>query len=152
VPIYTLECDYCCLRSEHILGMNDSLDDRVECPMCGGEMCRRDNRIYDVPLIQGDTVAGGCSYAGYDEGLGEYVMSKSHRKELMDKKGLTEYNPDPTMKKHRDEARYIRSHAKRGDTGAVAAIQKEYKTALDTRRNRLIRKSLDESLKKVDAE
>jgi len=134
------------------LGMSDSLDDRVECPQCGEAMTRRHDRIYDVPAIQGDTVAGGCSYVGYDEGLGEYVMSKRHRKQLMEEKGLTEYNPDPTMKKHRDEARYIRNHARRGDTGAVAAIQKEYKTALDTRRNRLIRKSLDESLKKADAE
>lgn len=150
MPIYTLECDYCCLRSEHFLGMNDSLDDRVECPMCGGEMCRRDNRIYDVPLIQGDTVAGNWTGGGYfDEGLNEYVEGRSHRKDIMERKGLTEYNPDPTMKRHRDEARYIRERSKPNDPEARAAIRKEYKTASDKRRNRLVRESLDKSMKDV---
>ena len=105
MPIYTLECPNCCLRSEHILGMNDSLDNLIECPMCGEDMTRRNDRIYDVPLIQGDTVAGGSNYAGYyDEGMNEYVKSKAHRAELMKQKGLVEYSPDPEMKKHRDEA------------------------------------------------
>jgi len=149
MPIYTLECPYCCLRSEHFLGMSDSLDDRVECPQCGEAMTRRHDRIYDVPAIQGDTVAGGCSYVGYDEGLNEYVMGRQHRKELMDRKGLTEYNPDPTMKHHRDEARYIRERSKPNDPEARAAIRREYRTAGKKRRDRLVRESLDKSLKSV---
>jgi len=146
MPFYTLECPNCCLRSEHNLGMNDSLDNLIECPMCGDNMTRRHDRIYDVPQIQGDTVAGGYERYGYDEGLDAVVKNKQHRKDLMEQKGLTEYVPDPEMKKHRDEARYIRGRSSKSDPDAQAAIKKEYKTALDKRRNRNIRASLDKSL------
>lgn len=151
MALYELECDFCGLRSDHMMGMNDSLDNWVECPHCNGQICRRLHRIYDVPLIQGETVAGGCSYERYDEGLGEYVTSKKHRQELMDRKGLCEYAPDPEMKKHRDEARYIKARSRKNDPDAVAAVQKEYKTASDKRRIKQVTKSLDKSLSKLDA-
>lgn len=146
MPIYTLECSYCCLRSEHMLGMNDSLDDLIKCPMCGEDMTRRNDRIYDVPQIQGDTVAGGYERYGYDIGLGEVVKNKQHREDLMKEKGLYEYAPDPEMKKHRDEAHHIRKHSKPSDPEARAAINKEYKTALDKRRDRNVRASLEKSM------
>lgn len=126
--------------------MNDSLDERIKCPMCGEDMTRRHDRIYDVPIIQGDTVAGGYERYGYDIGLGEVVKNKQHRKDLMEQKGLYEYAPDPEMKKHRDEARHIRKHSRQNDPEAVAAINKEYKTAIDKRRNRNVRDSLKKSM------
>jgi putative FmdB family regulatory protein len=146
MPIYELECDYCGLRSEHHLGMNDSLDDWLDCPQCTGKICRRHNRIYSVPTIQGDTVAGGCSYEYFDDGLGEYVKSKKHRKELMKEKGLTEYNPDPELQKHRDEAMYIRKNSNIKEPGALAAVRKEHKTAADKRRDRIVKKTFSKAL------
>jgi hypothetical protein len=69
----------------------------------------------------------------------------------MKEKGLVEYSPDPTMKKHRDEAARIGRTAKVGDPEAKVAILKEYKTALDTRRTRLVEKSMGDSFKKLGA-
>lgn len=145
---YDLECPKCDTVSEHMMEMSET-EKWVKCPECGGEICRRFHRLYDVPQIQGDTVSGGCSYSYYDETLGQ-IKNKQHRKDLMKQKGLTEYNPDPTMKKHRDEARKIREHSRPSDPDAVAAIKKEYKTADSTRRDRLIKKSLDSSFKKLN--
>ena len=148
--IYTLECPHCTLRSDHMMGMEE-MDREVDCPHCGEHrLTRRNDRIYDVPQIQGDTVAGGVNYSNYyDEGLGEYVTSKSHRKDLMEQKGLQEYAPDPEMKKHRDEAKHIRKHGNMSDPDTQAAIKKEYKTAYDKRRNKNVMASLEKSLADV---
>ena len=147
--IYDLECSYCGLESEHTMLM-DEMDKEVDCPHCGEKLSRRNNRIYSIPMIQGDTVAGGCHYGGYyDVGLGEYVTGRAHRKELMKQKNLVEYSPDPEMKKHRDEAKHISKHSRKSDPDARAAILKEYKTAYDKRRNRNVKESLDKSLAKL---
>ena len=147
MAFYDLECG-CGAISEHMMGMNET-DVMVSCPACGSKICRRDNMVFYPPQIQGETVAGGMSWNYYDENLGEQVKSKQHRKDLMEKKGLVEYSPDPAMKKHRDEARYIKSISKPGDASARAAIRKEYKTANDTRREGLVRKSLERDLKGI---
>lgn len=151
MPFYDVRCD-CGFGFEVMQSMNEE-HAPIECEMCLGIITRKTHRDgFSVPMIQGETVAGGNMYEGYDEGLGEYVKSKSHRKDLMDKKGLEEYTPDPEMKKHREEAKYIRRRSKATDPDAVAAINREYKTALDKRRNRNIEKSLDKSLSSVSAD
>jgi hypothetical protein len=152
MAFYDLECS-CGEISEHMMGMTDPLESKVSCPCCGAKLCRKHNIVYPVPQIQGDTVAGGVNYSNYyDDGLGEYVTSKSHRKDLMEKKGLVEYSPDPTMKKHRDEARYIREGSKPNDLDALTAIRKEYNTANSTRRGRLVKASMEKSFKKMSAD
>ena len=148
--LYDLECD-CGERSEHNLLMDD-IDKWVECPSCGGQICRRHHRIYTPPMIQGDTVAGGYDHSGYDIGLGEYVKNKAHRKDLMEQKGLDFYSPDPEIKKHRDEVRHIMNNSNPDDAQAVAAIQKEHKTADNKRRSRIVSKSLEGSLKSITAD
>jgi len=153
MPIYELECNYCGLHSEHIMGMNDPLDEMADCPHCTGRVCRKHNIVYAVPMIHGDTTAGNWTQGGYfDEGLGEYVGGRKHRKEIMDKKGLEEYTPDPEMKKHRDEAKYIRSHATTKTPGARAAVRAEYKAANEKRSSKLMKESFDKSFKKMDAQ
>lgn len=146
MPIYCGECGSCGKVSEFLFGANDPRT--CHCPECGDKFELEGHRRWDMERvnISGDTCAGSVNYSGYyDEGLGEYVLSRSHRKLLMDEKGLTEYSPDPEMKKHRDEARYIREHARPGDPSAAAAARKEYKTAADKRTRRLV----DESFKKA---
>lgn len=145
MPTFVLECGTCGAIDDFHFGANDPR--RATCHQCGSVFMADGNRRYDLEgiNISGDTCAGGCNFAGYyDEGMGEYVTSRSHRKELMRQKGLEEYSPDPELKKHRDEAKYIRSQANPGDTEALAASRRELKTAADKRRNR----ALDESFKK----
>jgi len=131
-----------------MMGMDDVYK-IVQCEACGGDMSRRQNRLFDVPQIAGDTVAGGCNFSYFDENLDTQITSRQHRKDVMKQKGLTEYNPDPEMKAHRTEARYIRERSQPNDPVAKAAIQNEYKTATDKRRNKLVRKSLDKSFKEL---
>jgi len=150
VAIFTLSCDGCGFIDEYVF---DALEENKHCPCekCGDVLYTKQNRIYlnDIPQINGETVSKGMSYNYYDESLDVHITSKQHRKDEMKRKGLTDYHPDPKMKAHRDEARYIRERSKPGDADARAAIQKEYKTAIDTRRERNLRTSLDGSFKKL---
>jgi hypothetical protein len=139
MPTYMGECGNCGGISEYYFGSGDPK--RCNCPSCGTKFDLDGNRRYDLEGLQisGDTVAGGANLSGYyDEGLGEYVMGRRHRRRLMDEKGLQEYSPDPEMKKHRDEAKYIRENARPGDPSAAAAARKEYKTAANKRQTRLV--------------
>lgn len=150
---YTLECPECGVVDEYQFEaiLDDKQDDCVE---CGHRLYTTKNRLYsiDKPRIEGETCSGSCSYEGYDEGMGEYVSGKQHRAELMKKKGLEPFSPDPAMKKHRDEARYIRKDGKGDKAGIEAAVRSVYKTATDERRNKLMNKSFDKSFKKLDAQ
>jgi hypothetical protein len=147
--LYDLECEYCGLISEHSM-MSSEIDKRVECPHCGESLCRREHRIYDVPMIQGDTVAGSCNMSNYfDPGLNEFVRSRTHRKDLMRAQGLEEYSPDPEMRKTRDEVKHIRRNSPPGDPQAKAAIQKEYKTADIKRRTEKVKRGMAERFRKA---
>lgn len=148
---YELKCKCCGESDDYMFEMNDT-DGMDVCTNCDHLISRRMDRVYNVPTIVGETCAHSCSYEGFDDGLDEYVTSKQHRAELMKQKGLTEYNPDLSMKKHRDEARRIRKDSKPGDPEAIAAIEKEYKTASDTRRNRAVKESIDKSFKEMNAQ
>ncbi|HUX77149.1 MAG TPA: hypothetical protein VMY40_10970 [Anaerolineae bacterium] len=130
MPIYSLQCPECSVVSEHIMGMGDNWA-QVKCTDCGLPLNRGQHRAWscDLPTIQGDTVAGGCNYFYHDKALGMDIRGKEHRDRLMKERGLVEYSPDPEMKKHRDEARYIREQSHKGDPDAAAAIRKEHKTA-----------------------
>jgi len=149
--LYDLECK-CGEVTEFSMGMNDG-EIPVECPKCDGVLTRKNNQVFlTVPYLQGVHCAGATTpdYNGYyDEGMGTWITSKQHRAEEMRTRGLTEYNPDPTMKKHRDEAAKIRKNSRPGDPDAQAAIRKEYKTAENKRRTKLIGKSLEKSFKDV---
>jgi hypothetical protein len=147
--LFTLQCKTCQQHDEYVLGPDDKRLE-VPCTVCGTSLTRAQNRAIwiDGPTmnIAGDTVAGGATRSDYfDAGLGEYITSRSHRKSVMDRKGLEEYSPDPTMQRHRDEANYIREQAPAGDPIADAAARAEYKTAADKRRTRLVEESLSKS-------
>ena len=144
MPVYVLECGSCGHIEDYAFGTSDP---RVaSCRECGTKFNADGNRRYDLEglNIQGDTCAGGLNYSGYyDEGMGEYVLSRDHRKRLMKEKGLEEYSPDPEYKKHRDEAKYLRKHARPGDPEAAAAARKELKTAASKRTDRAIKSVMD---------
>lgn len=143
--IYALKCPSCMTVDDYHLGMND-VDAVVICEKCGAEVSRRSCRVYEPTFqIQGDTVPRGCSYDYWDENLGVRVKSKGHRAEEMKRQGLREYAPDPEMKKRRDEARYVREHAPRGDREAAAAIRNLNKEAGSIRRERKIKEVFEKT-------
>lgn len=136
--IYALKCPSCMTVDDYHLGMND-VDAVVICEKCGAEVSRRSCRVYEPTFqIQGDTVPRGCNYDYWDGNLGVRVRSKAHRAEEMKRQGLREYAPDPEMKKFRDEARYIKSHAPKGDLEASAAAKSLHKQAQTLRTSRQV--------------
>ncbi len=117
----------------------------MKCPACGEKMTRLEHKKYAGMKIQiqGDTVAGGCTYDYYDDNLGCQINSKQHRLDEMKKQGLTEYTPDPVMKAHRDEQAYIKKNSKAGDAQAARAINKEKKAAKTKRQEAAVDRAFD---------
>jgi len=150
VALFTLSCDGCGFIDEYIF---DAREENKQCPCveCGDTLSTKTHRLYlcDIPQITGDTVSKGMNWNYYDDALGIQIHGKQHRADEMEKRGLTDYNPDPVMKAHRDEARRIRENSVPSDADAQAAIAKEYKTATDKRHDRNIRASFDKSLKDI---
>jgi hypothetical protein len=146
MPCYSLFCPNCEQVSEHVMGCDD-VSLHVKCPVCARSLTRQLNRdlVADVRTIhiQGDTVAGGCSYDYYDENLGVQVRSKQHRKEEMLKQGLREYSPDPEFKKIRDERMYIKKHSNRRDPEAKAQLKSLSVEAQHKRRKKQVDKAFD---------
>ncbi len=60
----------------------------------------------------------------------------------MKRQGLRDYAPDPEMKKYRDEARYVKSHASVNDREAAAATRKLSKEAGSVRRRNNIKAAM----------
>ena len=146
MPFYDLQCPDCTMTSEHFMGMDDKWV-LVKCPHCGHGMTRGDHKKYAgmVVQIQGDTVAGGCNYNYYDENLECQITSKQHRQDVMEKQGVRDYSPDPVMKKHRDEQKYIRENSKPGDVDAAKAIGREKKAAITKRRLAAVDRAFDKT-------
>lgn len=142
---YDLECR-CGVVSEFMMSAND-IDVEFSCPECGEILTRRNNRVFNVPIIQGDTVSGGCSYDYYDDALGMHISSRHQRSEEMKKRGLVEYEQNPTIKKIRDENSYVRRNSNPGDPDAAATIRKNHKAAdkyrRDTIRDSIVDKAFD---------
>lgn len=141
---HDLKCQ-CGYTSEFIL-MQDEGDKIVHCERCGRPMTRKTNKVFSVPQIQGDTVAGGKDYSNYyDPNLQTFIKSKQHRAEVMKAKGLIEYTPDPIRQKSRDEQEYIRRNAAPGDAvEASKAIKEMQKDAM----RKAHRKRIDETFSK----
>jgi len=151
MPLYSLECPQCRQVSEHLMGMDDNRT-LIKCTYCAGPMNRNEHRAYyaDPVMIIGDTCSGGCNFSGYyDEGLGAYVSSRTHRKNLMAAKGLTEYVPDPMMSAARKEAKYIRANAPENDPAAMHAAKDQSKVAHDKRTERVIDAALAKARKEI---
>ena len=146
MPLYDLTCPKCEMDSEHLMGMDDG-HAQIKCPGCGEKMTRLEHKKYAGMKIQiqGDTVAGGCNYDYYDENLDCQITSKQHRLDEMKKQGLKEYTPDPMMKAHRDEQRYIRKNSKPGDAQAARAINREKKAAKTKRQEAAIDRVFDDA-------
>jgi len=144
MPFHDLKCPECEAVSEHLMGKDDKWL-LVKCPSCGRKLTRGDNKHYAGMRIQiqGDTVAGGCNYNYYDEHLDCHIKSKQHRADEMKRQGVREYTPDPVMKAHRDEQRYIKNHSKPGDAQAARAINKEKKAAQTKRQQAAVDRAFD---------
>ena len=140
--IYKLQCPECGQQDEYHLAMCDS-GAVVTCENCSAAVYRSLHRVYEPTFqIQGDTVPRGCAYDYWDENLGVRVKSKAHRADEMKRQGLRDYAPDPEMKKYRDEARYVRSHAPVNDRDAAAAARKLSKEAGSVRRRNNIKAAM----------
>lgn len=92
-----------------IQGMNEKHE--INCPECG----RAIGQVFYPPQFHLNKSVSDY----YDEGLGMYVPSKSFREDTMKAKGLTEYNPNPRMKKAREEAAYLRGQGPGGNAEAA---------------------------------
>lgn len=113
-------------------------------------MTRRANRVFSTPYIIGIHGAGMAStnYDGYyDDALDTWITSKRHRKDVMDQKGLVEYEPNPTLKRMSDESKYIMKHSNPGDHEAVAARKTIHKAADKYRRETKVGASLEKAFK-----
>lgn len=115
MPNYQYECPRCLVWFEDF--MPHELMDKAVCPECGAFGEYRPSRFF----AQGDTVAGGVQYTGFDPVLKTEIHGKQHRKKVMKEQGLKEYEPNQEIKKARDEAKYIRKHSPRGDYNARIA-------------------------------
>ena len=144
MPFYDLTCPKCGMDSEHLMRMLDAIL-LVKCPGCGEKMTRREHKKYAGMQIQiqGDTVAGGCTYDYFDESLDCHIKSKQHREDEMKRQGVQEYAPDPEMKAHRVEQKYIRQNSRPGDAQAARAINKEKKAATTKRREAAVDRAFD---------
>lgn len=137
MAFYTMECGCGCM-AEYEMSPSGPLT--CGCQQCGAELDVRRNRVWQIDgpsmSFSGLPTTGAVFDGYYDESLETYVKSKQHRQDVMDRRGLSEFEPDPEMKRHRDEAKYIKSQAPKGDPGAAAAARREHKTASEKRTKR----------------
>lgn len=151
MPLYSLFCDECETGSEHFMGMDDN-SLLVKCPSCAASLTRSLNRNYAAEriMIKGDTCSGSCDFSNYfDDGLDTYITSRSHRKRVMDERGLTEYEPTSEGKAARAESKYIRAHAPLGDTEALHAARQKSRDMDAARKKRLITEKLEKAQKVI---
>lgn len=148
MPLYDLCCPLCGKINEVAMGVDDQ-EVVYNCESCDAEITRCANQYYANKriAISGDTCANSVDYSGWDDGLDTYVRSRDHRKQIMAERGLTEYVPDPTMKKARDEARYIRDHAPKGDKAALHAARQQSRDADKKRKERTIKAAFQKARK-----
>lgn len=151
MPVYDLWCESCHGESEHIMGMQEHPND-LKCPHCGHGL-RRENQAYYRKTVQisGDTCAGSVDYSNYyDESLGGAVRSRTHRRDLMKRKGLEDYAPSTEAAEMHKESRYIGRHAPRGDREALKA-RKELGRKFDRKRKeRVIDEAFDKAHRSLD--
>ena len=135
MPVYVFHCDVCGQNSETLLGMDEPK--RLRCLNCGAEM----RREYTVPRLGGDLPS---KWAGYDAGLGMEIRDKGDRDREMQRRGLSEFVPDPEMEAIRRERRYIRASTKGGSAAEIAAGEQAQrrlaKEAGRKRRQRILRR------------
>jgi len=141
VPVYEFECRQCGKNAGTYMDMDESVpigdvDPRIVCPDCNLPM----HRMPSVPEINGDLPS---RFGFYDNELGREVFDKTDLEEGMKKKGMCHYEPDPEMKKHRDEAKYIREHSEPTQE-SKAAIKEQQKTAHKKRMKRNVREHLSQ--------
>ena len=121
MPVYTYICPLCGEIKESLQSMEDRFILQCDC----GKLMERYWQA-DLPQIVGETCPGGVAYSGYDENLGEVVLGPAHRREVMRRKGLAEYSPDPGEKHIDDEIKYVKKHSRPQEgKGAVDALVKE---------------------------
>lgn len=142
MPVYSYSCPVCGVVRDELRPLSDR-NFALSCDECGAGM----SRLYTPPNLGGDLPATGwrVGCVGYDEGLDEVVLSATHRKQIMERKGLQEYSPDPERKKVSDEKKYIRKHAPKRE--AAAACRKMSHDAAKERRLGLAKKKVREGLK-----
>jgi putative FmdB family regulatory protein len=145
MPLYSYACPLCGAERDEYRDVSDR-NLELACDECGGDMAR----MWTAPNFSGDLPCTGWrqNVAGYDEGLDEYVTDASHRKRIMERKGLVEAAPDPKFKKVRDEMKYVKNHAGPGEQKeAAVACRKMGADAAKARRTGIVKKKVREGLK-----
>lgn len=140
MPLYTYQCPVCKELHDVQRPISERATD-IACP-CGAYM----DRVFTAPNIAGDLPNTGWrnNVVGYDAGLDEVVLSETHRKEIMKRKGLREYEPDAEQKKIRDEQKYIKKHGGDDANKEVAALAQE---ATKKRRTKNVSRVVRDGLK-----
>lgn len=139
MPLYSIQCPKCHDTDDHFQGINDT-NVSVSCIHCGAYMTRRDNRNYaaDNISISGDTCSESTDYSGFDDGLDMHIRSRTHRKQVMKERELTEYVPSSEGIAARTEARYILSNSPKGDKSALKAAKAQSVAVHHKRTKRVI--------------
>ena len=137
MPRFDFFCPGCETLFEDIFYTVDE-NKSFSCPKCGVLA----DRIFSPPMIIGDTVAGGCQITGYDPALGVELTGRAHRREEMIRQGLVEYTPDPDLQASRNEAKYVRKHARPDEPEAQQALKDIAKEAGDKRKQKIAKESL----------
>ena len=104
----------------------------VECS-CGVTM----DRLFTPPMIS------SISYDHYDPTLDVTLRGPAHRRDVMKRMGLEEFNTDTTsdIGKHKAEIRYITKHAK-SKKEANRAIRREGYKAQQKRKRKIVKENL----------
>lgn len=143
---YDFVCDECRIIYEDVM-QEPNEPHELTCAECG-KKCRR---LYSVPSLNFDK----GSYGYFDIGMGTFIKNPTHRKEEMEKRGLTVYESDPRITAAHAESRYIRgqSQSQEAKTAAHKVMNEAGKKVKEDRLRRIYRNSpIREKVLKVQRE
>jgi len=92
MPWYSYLCQHCGTLTELQQSIKERHDHAL-CRECGLPAARDWTTDLRSVSLQGDTVAGGVNYEGYDQALGQHIRGRSHLREVMKSRGLEYYDP-----------------------------------------------------------
>ena len=148
---YTFICPNCTEVQEVYLSVHEP--HVLDCERCGLDMDRYWQA--DLPIIQGETVAGGHDVSGYDPMLGMHIRDRAHLNKVMEKKDLQFYEPSSSEAEISKEINYLRDNGARKNDKEVRELCEKsgkecQKLRMGDRHKKKIRKIAGEHLRKAD--